>query len=154
VGGVNMDALSMAGPSRDVTIVGPGKSELETYVKRLVEAQGRVLKPEANPERGSFFRSDHFSFAREGVPMAYFEAGEDLVNGGEAAGKKLVEDYIANRYHGPKDEYDPSWDWTGVVQSVVLYYQLGRELAESEAWPNWYPNAEFRAARDKARAGR
>jgi Zn-dependent M28 family amino/carboxypeptidase len=153
VGGVNLDAPSLAGASRDVVIVGPGKSELEDYVKRLVEGQGRVLVPEPTPERGYYYRSDHFSFARQGVPMAYFEAGEDLVNGGREAGRRMVEDYTANRYHGPKDEYDPNWDWTGLVQDLALYYQLGRELAQSDAWPNWYPNAEFRAARDKSRAG-
>jgi Zn-dependent M28 family amino/carboxypeptidase len=153
VGGVNMDAMSLAGPSRDVVIIGPGKSELEDYVKRAVEAQGRVLVAEPTPERGFYYRSDHFSFAREGVPMAYFEAGEDLVNGGRELGRKLAEDYTANRYHGPKDEYDPSWDWAGVLQDLGLYYRLGRELAETEAWPNWYPSAEFRAARDRTRAG-
>jgi Zn-dependent M28 family amino/carboxypeptidase len=154
VGGVNMDALSVAGPTRDVVIVGPGKSELEDYVKRAVEAEGRVVVPEPTPQNGFYYRSDHFSFARQGVPMAYFEAGDDLVNGGRAAGQKATEAYIATRYHGPKDEYDPNWDWTGVVQDIGLFYRIGRELAQSDAWPNWYPTAEFRAIRDRSRAGR
>jgi len=153
-GGINMDALSVAGPTRDVVIVGPGKSELEDYVKRHAAAQGRIVVPEPTPEKGFYYRSDHFSFARQGVPMAYFEAGEDLVNGGRAAGAAAQADYTANRYHGPKDEYDPNWDWTGVVEELQLAYAIGRELADSEAWPNWYPTAEFRAVRDKSRAGR
>jgi Zn-dependent M28 family amino/carboxypeptidase len=153
VGGINMDALSMAGPTRDIVVIGPGKSELEDYVKRHAAAQGRVLVPEPTPEKGFYYRSDHFSFARLGVPMAYFEAGEDLVNGGKAAGAAAAEDYTANRYHGPKDEYDPNWDWSGVVQELELFYAIGRDLATSEAWPNWYPTAEFRSIRDKSRAG-
>jgi Zn-dependent M28 family amino/carboxypeptidase len=153
VGGVNMDALSLAGPTRDVVIVGPGKSELEDYVKRAAAAQGRVVEPEPTPEKGFYYRSDHFSFAKKGVPMAYFEAGPDLVNGGRAAGEAAAADYTANRYHGPKDEYDPNWDWSGVVEDLGLYYAIGRGLADSDAWPNWYPNAEFRAIRDQSRAG-
>ena len=153
VGGVNMDALSLAGPTRDVVIVGPGKSELEDYVKRHAAAQGRIVVPEPTPEKGYYYRSDHFSLARQGVPMAYFEAGEDLVNGGKAAGAAAQADYTANRYHGPKDEYDPNWDWSGVVEELQLAYAIGRELADGEAWPNWYPTAEFRSVRDKSRAG-
>lgn len=152
VGGVNMDALSLAGPSRDIVVVGRGKSELEAYVERAVARQGRTVVTEPTPEKGFYYRSDHFAFAREGVPMAYFEAGEDLVNGGPAAGAAAARDYTENRYHGPKDEYDPAWDWTGALQDIGLFYTVGRELAESDAWPNWYPNAEFRAVRDRSRA--
>jgi Zn-dependent M28 family amino/carboxypeptidase len=153
VGGVNMDALSLAGPSRDVVMVGRGKSELERFVDRAVARQGRVVVPEPTPEKGYYYRSDHFAFARLGVPMAYFEAGEDLVNGGRAAGAAAAEDYTKNRYHGPQDEYDPNWDWTGALQDVALFYTVGRELAESAEWPNWHPTAEFRKIRDDSRAG-
>jgi Zn-dependent M28 family amino/carboxypeptidase len=153
VGGVNMDGLDVFGPTRDVVIIGVGKSELEDYVKRLVAAQGRSLVPEPTPEKGFYYRSDQFSFARQGLPMAYFESGEDLVNGGRAAGHAVAEDYIAHHYHSPKDQYDPAWDWSGAVQDLGLYYQLGRDLADSDAWPNWYPTAEFKAVRDKSRAG-
>ncbi|MDT9598498.1 M28 family metallopeptidase [Sphingosinicella rhizophila] len=152
VGGVNMDALSLAGPTRDIVIVGAGKSELEDYVKRAVTAQGRTTVAEPTPERGFYYRSDHFALAREGVPMAYFEAGQGLVKGGTAAGEAAAEDYTANRYHGPKDEYDPNWDWSGALQDVGLYYSIGRQLADSGAWPNWLPSAEFRAVRERSRA--
>lgn len=153
VGGVNMDVLSVGGRARDFMVVGAGKSELEDRMKALVEAQGRIVRPEPNPERGMYFRSDHFMFAKLGVPMFYGESGEDLRAGGEAAGHAATLDYITNRYHKPQDEYDPAWDWSGAVEDVTLYYQLGRGLAEGSDWPNWYKTAEFRVIRDKSRAG-
>ena len=152
-GGVNMDGLNIFGPTRDVTIVGGGKSELEAFLARAVKDEGRVIVPEATPEKGSFYRSDHFSFAKLGVPMVYADSGEDMVNGGVAAGHAAAEDYVTNRYHKPQDEYDPSWNWAGAVQDLQIYYRIGRELANSDLWPNWYPSAEFRAIRDKSRAG-
>ncbi len=151
-GGVNMDGLNIFGPTRDVTIVGGGKSELEALLTRAVKDEGRVIMPEATPEKGSFYRSDHFSFAKRGVPMVYADSGEDLINGGVAAGKAASEDYTEHRYHKPQDEYDPKWNWAGAVQDLQIYYRIGRELANSDAWPNWYPSAEFRAARDESRA--
>jgi Zn-dependent M28 family amino/carboxypeptidase len=153
VGGVNMDGLNVVGPAKDFVVTGAGKSELEDLMKPLVEAQGRMVKPEPNPERGGYFRSDHFSFAKLGVPMFDGGSGEDMVDGGVAKGHAAALDYIANRYHKPQDEYDPSWNWTGAVQDLTLYYQLGRELASGSIWPNWYKTSEFRTIRDKDRAG-
>lgn len=152
VGGVNMDGLNIIGPARDFVITGAGKSELEDLVKPFVAAEGRVITAEPNPERGGYFRSDHFSFAKLGVPMLDGGSGEDLVTGGKAAGKAATEDYIAHRYHKPQDEYDPKWDWTGAVQDLTIYYGLGRSLADGKAWPNWYPTSEFRRIRDADRA--
>jgi Zn-dependent M28 family amino/carboxypeptidase len=154
VGGINMDGLNVMGRARDVVVVGPGKSELEPYLQRASAYQQRMIVPEPTPEKGYYYRSDHFSLARQGVPMIYFDSGEDLVNGGKAAGAAAAADYTANRYHGPKDEYNPNWDWSGAMDDLRLFYWIGRELAESEAWPNWYPTAEFRAARDRSRAAR
>jgi Zn-dependent M28 family amino/carboxypeptidase len=151
VGGVNMDVLNLIGPTKDFEIVGAGKSELEDMVRPLLAAQGRRVSPEATPESGGYYRSDHFSFAKLGVPMLSAGSGEDLVNGGVLAGKAAAKDYNVNRYHGPKDEYDPNWNWDGAVQDLTIYYQLGRELADSDVWPNWYPTAEFKAIRDKSR---
>ena len=151
VGGINMDGLNMLGRTRDVTVIGAGKSELEPILSKYAKAQNRVVTPEATPEKGGFFRSDHFSFAKYGVPMIYFDSGEDLVNGGVAAGHAASEDYTTNRYHKPQDEYDPGANWDGAVEDLVLNYQIGRELADGAAWPNWYPSAEFKAIRDKSR---
>ncbi len=153
VGGVNMDGLNVIGKAKDFVLVGAGKSELEDMVKPLVAAEGRVITLEANPERGSYYRSDHFSFAKLGVPMLYGESGEDLVVGGTAAGKAATEDYVVNRYHKPQDEYDAKWNWDGAVSDLNIYFALGHGLAQSAAWPNWYPSAEFRKIRDDSRSG-
>ncbi len=152
VGGINMDGLNVIGLARNIVVVGYGKSELENYLDRAAAAQGRTVEPEPSPERGFFFRSDHFSLARPGVPMLYAESGEDLVNGGRPAGRAAAEDYTVNRYHAPADEYDPNWNWDGAIQDLELYFAIARELANSRDWPNWNPDAEFRAARDASRA--
>jgi len=154
VGGVNMDALSVAGLARNVVVIGKGKSQLDAYLDRALGAQGRVATLEPTPEKGYYYRSDHFSFAKHGLPMLYFEGGEDLVKGGTAAGMAAAEDYTEHRYHGPKDEYDPNWDWTGVAADLKLYYDVGRALANTTDWPNWVDGDEFRAIRDKSRAGK
>jgi len=153
VGGINMDAFMVAGPSRDVTVVGPGKSELDAYLSAALELDGRTITPDPSSEAGYYYRSDHFAFAKLGVPMLYVDGGEDLVAGGRAAGEKLAAEYRANRYHGPQDEYDPNWDWSGVMQDLQLFYRIGRSLAQSTSWPNWMPGDEFRAIRDKDCAG-
>ncbi len=152
VGGVNMDGLNVTGRSKDFVLVGQGKSEIEDLAKQIVAAQGRTISAEPNPERGSYYRSDHFSFAKLGVPMLDGGSGQDKVVGGTAAGKAAAEDYVAHRYHKPADQYDPRWDWSGAVEDLTVYYQLGRTLADRPGlWPNWYPTAEFRGIRDQSR---
>ena len=152
VGGVNMDALSMAGLAKNVVVIGKGKSQLDAYLDRALAAQKRVASLEPTPEKGFYYRSDHFSFAKHGVPMLYFEGGQDLVKGGPAAGARAAKDYEEHHYHGPKDEYDPKWDWSGVKADLKLYYDVGRALANTTDWPNWMPGDEFRAIRDRGRA--
>jgi Zn-dependent M28 family amino/carboxypeptidase len=144
----------MSGPARDVIVVGKGKSELDAYLERALASEGRVAKREPTPEKGYYYRSDHFSFAKLGVPMLYFEGGEDLLDGGVEAGRAAAEDYTVNRYHAPGDEYNPDWDWRGTMADLKLYYQIGRELAETDAWPNWVEGDEFRAIRDRSAATR
>jgi Zn-dependent M28 family amino/carboxypeptidase len=151
VAGINMDGLNVVGRTHDVVVIGPGKSELEPMLARYAKEQGRVVVPEPTPEKGSFYRSDHFSLAKRGVPMIYFDAGEDLLNGGKAAGAAASDDYTTNRYHKPQDEYREDWNWDGAVEDLTLNYQIGRELADGLSWPNWYPTAEFRAIRDASR---
>ncbi len=154
VGGINMDGLNVIGRTKDVTVIGAGKSELEPMLSKFAAAQGRKVVPEATPEKGGFFRSDHFSFAKYGVPMIYFDSGEDLINGGVAAGSTAAEDYTTNRYHKPQDHYRADWNWDGAVEDLALNYNIGRSLANSADWPNWYSSAEFRAIRDKSRAAK
>lgn len=149
VGGINMDAFLIAGPSKDVTVVGPGKSQLDQFLEAALEADGRVSTPNPNPEAGYYYRSDHFAFAKRGVPMLYVDGGEDLVEGGIEAGAAIAKDYRDNRYHGPKDEYDPDWDWSGVMADLQLFYRLGRMLGMSTSWPNWNEGDEFKATRDE-----
>ena len=151
VGGVNMDAFLMAGPARDVIVVGKGKSELDGYLDNVLASMNRVSTAEPTPEKGYYYRSDHFSFAKRGVPMIYFEGGEDLIFGGPTAGAAMAKDYTENRYHGPKDEYDPNWNWDGTESDLKVYYAVGRRLADSDDWPNWNPGDEFRAVRDESR---
>jgi Zn-dependent M28 family amino/carboxypeptidase len=150
VGGVNMDALQMAGPARDVTVVGLGKSDLDRFLEAALKVDGRTITPDAKPEAGYYYRSDHFAFAKRGVPMLYIDGGQDLVTGGRSAGEAVASDYTDNRYHGPKDEYDPAWNWLGVMADLQLYYRLGKMMATSTAWPNWVAGDEFRAIRDQS----
>lgn len=150
VGGVNMDALQMAGPARDVTAVGLGKSALDRFLDAALKADGRSVTPDPKPEAGYYYRSDHFALAKLGVPMLYIDGGQDLIAGGREAGDKVAKDYTGNRYHGPKDEFSEAWDWSGVMADLQLYYRLGRMMAMSTSWPNWNDGDEFRAIRDQA----
>jgi Zn-dependent M28 family amino/carboxypeptidase len=152
---VNIDAMGVSGRTRDVTVVGMGSSQLEDILKPIVEKQGRTMHSEAHPEAGGYFRSDHFSFAKAGVPALYMDGGDDLVEGGKAAGEAAGKDYGDNRYHAPGDEYDAAtWKLDGTMQDLEAEYAVGRELAGSTQWPDWYEGNAFKALRDKAMTGR
>lgn len=148
VAGINMDGLNIIAPTHDVVVIGAGKSELEAYLKAEVMAQGRRIEPEPTPEKGFFYRSDHFSLAKKGVPMLYAESGVDVVGKGSEWGQAAADAYTEKRYHQPSDEYDPNWNWDGAVQDLTTNYMIGRRIAESDAWPNWYKGDEFRSIRD------
>ena len=152
VGGINMDGLNINGRTRNVVEVGGGKSQLSTLLADAARAQGRVVDQEPTPEKGYYYRSDHFSMAKLGVPMLYAESGDDLVAGGKAAGKRAADDYTENRYHQPSDEYDASWNWDGAVQDLRLYYAVMSRLANSTLMPAWNDGSEFKAARDRSLA--
>ena len=154
VGGINMDGLNVIGRAKDIVVVGAGKSELEPILALHAGHQSRVIVPEPTPEKGFFYRSDHFSLAKLGVPMIYFDSGENLLNGGVAAGSAAAEDYTLNRYHKPQDEYRADWNWEGAVEDLTLNYAIGRDLAQGAMWPNWYPTSEFRGVRDRSRGGK
>ena len=125
-----------------------------SFAGPIAQMEKRVIKDEPTPEKGFYYRSDHFSFAKLGVPMFNFGSGDDLVEGGVEAGKKAAEDYEKNRYHAPGDEYEAITNWGGMMSDLRLYYAAGRMLAMTDAWPNWNEGDEFRAARDKSRAGK
>ncbi|MEI6641194.1 MAG: M28 family metallopeptidase [Novosphingobium sp.] len=152
VGGVNIDALYTGGSVKDVTVTGGDKSELTAILRKAEGAMGLAEAPEEGPEKGFYYRSDHFSFAKRGVPMLDLKRGTDLIVGGKAAGQAITNDYENLHYHQPSDEYQESWDVSGMKQDVTLFYRIGRELANGTTWPNWHPGDEFRAIRDKSLA--
>ncbi|MEQ1498740.1 MAG: M28 family metallopeptidase [Novosphingobium sp.] len=152
VGGVNMDGVGPGSPSRDVSVTGGDKNQLTRYLNAAMKQMSFYQTPEDHPERGGYYRSDHFSFAKLGVPMFAVGRGSDWINGGKPAGSAASDDYLQHRYHQPSDAFDPAWDWSGAQQEVQLYYLLGRMLAMGSDWPNWHKGDEFRAIRDQSRA--
>jgi Zn-dependent M28 family amino/carboxypeptidase len=152
VAAFNMDAIYFGGPSRDVTVVNIGASELEDYLAEAAKAQGRVLKAEPTPEKGYFFRSDHFNFAKLGVPALYIKTGVDDREHGIAWREKYYADFTAQKYHKAGDEYSPDVDLRAGVEDLALLYAVGAKLAGEKTFPNWKPDSEFRAARDRSRA--
>jgi len=150
VAGVNMDGALPIGRTKDMVVIGYGASELEDRLKAVLVEQDRVIKPDTTPEAGYFYRSDHISFAKKGVPMLYADGGEDKVEGGIAAGKAAATAYTAERYHKPMDEYSDDWDLSGFEEDVQALFQVGRDIAKSSDWPTWYPGNEFEAARKES----
>ncbi|MCB1567578.1 MAG: M28 family peptidase [Xanthomonadales bacterium] len=151
-GVINIDAMTIVGKTRDMVVTGYGASELEDILRPITERQGRVLHAEEGVEKGFYFRSDHFNFAKAGVPALYASSGLDHVEKGEDYGRSIAAEYLAHRYHQPGDKVNPDWDLSGVVQDLQALYGVGNELANSGAWPNWYPGSPFRATRDAQRA--
>jgi Zn-dependent M28 family amino/carboxypeptidase len=154
VADINTDALGVYGPAKDFTISGTAKLGLLDDLVREGEKHGRSYTPDPRVEAGGFYRSDHFSFAKRGVPAISFGSGRDLVNGGKERGKALAEAYTRDKYHQPADEWTPEMDFTGVAKDAGLLYDLGRDLATSREWPNWSQDSEFRAARDTSASQR
>ncbi|MBK7902262.1 MAG: M20/M25/M40 family metallo-hydrolase [Proteobacteria bacterium] len=150
-GGLNMDNLYSVGKTRDITVIGFGKSELEDALRTAAARQGRVPVQEPSPEKGFYYRSDHFNLAKAGVPMLYTKAGIDSPTLGADYGKKWLAEYTAKRYHQVSDEYSPDWDVSGTLQDLQLYYDVGLGIANSSRWPNWRADSEFRAIRDGSR---
>jgi len=157
VANLTIDILQTAGKARDVILVGAGQDTLEDDLARFAKAQDRTVTPEGLPERGLFYRADHFSFAKRGVPvllMMGIAGASDLVDGGRAAGQKWVDDYTGHCYHQPCDAYGPEWNLDGAVQDIGLMLDIGRDLANSSRWPEWKAGSEFKAIREKSAAAR
>ena len=154
VGVINTDGMNLFGPAKNFTISGAAKlGLLDALIEEGVK-QGRSFTPEPHPEAGGFFRSDHFSFAKQGVPAISFKTGNDLVDGGTAKGEALSADYTRDRYHQPADEWRADWVFTGAAKDLELLYALGQRLANDREWPNWSEDSEFRAKRDETAAMR
>jgi Zn-dependent M28 family amino/carboxypeptidase len=152
VAGLNIDGMVYFGPTKDVSVTGFGASELDVILKKYADKQSRYLAPDSEPEKGYYYRSDHFNLAKVGVPMIYPGSGIDHVEKGKEYGIKMGENYVANLYHKPADEYLPSWDMSGAVLDLQLYFDVGLDVANSSTWPNWVMGNEFRAIRDKSLA--
>ncbi len=153
-GVINMDGASTAGPARDFTTSGDAPLTLQDDLVALAAKRDRAYTPDPNPGAGYFFRSDHFPFAKRGVPAISFGSGQDLVEGGRTRGEALARDYTTYRYHQPADEWSPDWNLTGAAQDGALLHDLGRELANSRRWPDWKAGSEFRAVRASTAAQR
>jgi Zn-dependent M28 family amino/carboxypeptidase len=146
-----MDVINAYGKTKDVVITGEGQSELEDYLRKEVAAEGRYIAPETHPEAGHYFRSDHFNFARAGVPALDARGGVDFEGQGKEYGMKLEDEYNTNHYHKPSDQFDASWTFAGGIQDAEMLFNIGKKLASETTWPQWKTGSEFKAIRDKSR---
>jgi len=150
---LNMDEMNIFGPMRDVTVIGYGNSDLDNYVAAAARRQRRKVCPDPEPEKGYFYRSDQFSFAREGVPALYLDSGIDHVEHGEAWTREQIDRYTAEHYHKVSDEFDPAWDLSGMVDDLRLLFTIGHRLSGRRTFPNWREGSEFRARREAQMKG-
>jgi Zn-dependent M28 family amino/carboxypeptidase len=151
VAAINVDGLNIYGPTRDVAVIGSGMSELDSLLSEAAAERGRTLRPDDEPEKGYFFRSDHFEFAKRGVPALFIGTGLDDLRFGEDWARARHEEFASEHYHKPSDEYDPAWNLEGAVDDLRLLFDVGLRLADGDRWPNWSEVSEFRAIRDASR---
>ena len=150
VAGYNFDGVLPVGKTKDVIVVGHGASELEDILQSELEKVGKYIVPDPMPEKGFFYRSDHISFAKKGVPLLYADGGFDKLDGGKKAGRIFAEEYTAKHYHQPSDEYNPNWDLSGFVDQLTITANMVKYLANSDRWPEWYEGNEFKKIREKS----
>jgi len=154
LGVINMDSLNVHGKTSDVVIVGlgnsdlVGNSDLDDFATQVAADQGRVIKPDPTPEKGSFYRSDHFPFAQQGVPALSSRDGIDYVGKPEGYGMQIIKEYISKHYHKPSDIIRPDWDTSGAVQQLQYYWMVGYRVAEADKYPEWKPGTEFKTKRE------
>jgi Zn-dependent M28 family amino/carboxypeptidase len=151
---LNLDPHVVIGKARSLDLIGGGRTELERDLVSVAARHGLRIEEERSPEAGWYFRSDHFAFAKKGVPVLAFRAGRDLVKGGRAAGDAATEDYNRNRYHHTSDEFDAAWDMAGAEQEGQIAFELGRDLANSRRWPTWNEGVEYKLIRQATEAAR
>ena len=149
VAGINIDGVLPLGKTKDMKVIGFGASELEDHLKNVLDKRDMYIVPDDKPEAGYYYRSDHISLAKKGVPMLYSDPGNDHAVNGMTYGENFAKTYTEERYHKPSDEYDNSWDLSGLEQASEIWFELGYGIANSDDWPNWYDGTEFRALRDE-----
>ncbi|HEY8917164.1 MAG TPA: M28 family metallopeptidase [Chitinophaga sp.] len=149
VADINMDVLNTYGRTKDLTIVGLGQSELDDYAERAAAKQGRTISPDENPSAGHFFRSDHFNFAKVGIPALYAGSGTQSLEHDTAWAKTKIEEYGRDRYHSPFDQVDSTWEYSGMVEDAQLLFDVGHTLSNETTFPAWKQGSEFKAAREK-----
>ncbi|NIN70393.1 MAG: M28 family peptidase [Gemmatimonadetes bacterium] len=152
-GAINIDGLNIYGPMRDIYVIGYGNSELDEYLIEFADWQNREVKPDAEAEKGYFYRSDHFPLAKMGVPALYTDVGDDHVEHGEAWTQQRKDEWTARQYHQPSDEYSEDWDLTGAVDDLHLWFLVGYKLANESTFPSWNEGTEFKAIRDAMMGG-
>jgi Zn-dependent M28 family amino/carboxypeptidase len=145
---INIDVINPWGRTRDVAVTGYGVSSLDAEMGRLAAMQGRTLKPDPRPDRGGFYRSDQFEFAKKGVPVMNGNSGNDYLDKPPGYGEQMANDYTTHNYHKPSDVIQANWDMSGAVEDGKLLFMLGYETAQSPAWPQWNAGAEFKPLRD------
>jgi Zn-dependent M28 family amino/carboxypeptidase len=147
---INMDGFNQWGRTKDVVVVGYGNSTLDDLLVEAASAQGRAVKSDPEPEKGFFYRSDHFEFAKQGVPALYTGEGTEYVGQGEGYGMQKRQEYTERDYHKVSDEVKPDWDLSGAVEDLQLLFQVGHRVAQGDKWPEWKPGTEFKARRAEA----
>jgi Zn-dependent M28 family amino/carboxypeptidase len=147
---INIDGVNTWGRTKDLTIIGLGASDLDDYAREAAKEQGRVLRPDAEPEKGFYYRSDHFPFAKAGVPALDPSDGIEFIGKPEGYGMKMRERFTAEDYHTPSDEVKPDWDLSGAVEDGQLFFTVGYRVANADKMPEWKPGNEFRAIREKS----
>ncbi len=144
---INIDGLNIFGRTKDVVMIGLGKSTIDSTLKAVASWQGRSVKPDQFPEQGSFYRSDQFNFARVGIPCMYLDGGVEYIGRPADFAKQKVDEYIMRHYHQPSDEIRDDWDLSGAVEDVLLMFLVAHELANAADMPRWNKGDEFEAAR-------
>jgi Zn-dependent M28 family amino/carboxypeptidase len=150
---INMDGVNQWGRTRDIVMVGDDNSTLIDILRETAQAQGRAVKPDPEPEKGFFYRSDHFEFAKVGIPALYTDSGTEYVGKDEAYSQRKRDEYTKNDYHKPSDEVKPDWDLTGAVEDAQLLVVIGYRVAQADKYPEWKAGSEFKAKRDAAMSG-
>jgi Zn-dependent M28 family amino/carboxypeptidase len=145
---VNIDGVNVHGRTKDITLIGLGASDLDDYARTAAGEQGRAVRPDPEPEKGMYYRSDHFNFAKQGVPALDPDEGVDYAGRPADYGQKIRDEYTNNRYHSPKDVITPEWDLSGAAEDLKLLLAVGYRVAQADRFPEWKPGNEFKATRD------